>query len=313
MQSLINPLPFSVPPAEQAARPWVAPLKSLVLPGLGQWHNGQNNKAIVWFLAFAFVSAPMVALVALVVPAGWMAPLLALGLVLALGLWLGSVVDAWRVAQRPLRSGLATAAGDAGLARQWGVTLLIVVLCDFVALPLLSSAVRAHLVRPFRIPSASMAPTLWPGDYVFADMRYACVGCSQPVRRGDVAVFANPNDRTQLYVKRVLALPGDRVQVSGNTVAVNGAAVPDVQAAMPPGGAPAPAPGPAAPAALAGATDFTVPPGHLFVLGDQRAHSQDSRHFGSVPLQDVVGRVRQVWWSWGEGGVRWQRVGQVVR
>ena len=291
-------------------RPWLAALKSLVLPGLGQWHNGEVDKAIFWFLAFAWFSAPMLAVAALAVPAGWMAPLLALGLLLTLGLWAGAVLDAWRVARRLQRAAVPPGAGNA-----WGVTLLLVVLCDFIALPLLSHAVRSHLVQPFRIPSASMAPTLWPGDFVFADMRYACVGCSQPVRRGDVAVFANPNDRTQLYVKRVLALPGDRVQINGNDVSVNGSVVPAVSAAMPPSGAAA-APAPQSqnlPAALASPGDFTVAPGHLFVLGDQRANSTDSRHFGTVPLADVVGRVRQVWWSWGQGGVRWQRVGQVVR
>ena len=49
--------------------------------------------------------------------------------------------------------------------------------------------------------------------------------------------------------------------------------------------------------------------GTVFVLGDNQQHSQDSRQFGSVPLHDVVGRVRQVWFSWGEGGVRWSRLG----
>lgn len=297
------------------AQPWRAAIKSLALPGLGQWHNGEINKAIWWFLAFAAVSAPLVALVALWVPAAWMAPLLLLGLLLALGLWLGAVVDAWRVAQRQtlqLQLSPAAALPTTPLWRQSGVTLLLLVLCNFVALPALISGVRTHLVQPFRIPSGSMAPTLWPGDFVFADMRYACIGCRSAVRRGDVAVFAYPNDRTVLYVKRVLALPGDQVQIDGNTLHVNGSLVPEVQGEGPPAAATGARMGVAPPLAQPAPAAFTVPAGHLFVLGDQRAHSVDSRHFGTVPLQDVVGRVRQIWFSWGDGGVRWQRLGRVV-
>jgi signal peptidase I len=138
------------------------------------------------------------------------------------------------------------------------------------------------------------------------------------VRRGDVAIFANPDDRTLLYVKRVVALPGDRVQVDGDAVRVNGVALPEAQGPLPPAAAAAAAA--AAPATLparapvaAATLDLTVPPGHVYALGDHRSASVDSRQFGPVPLQDVVGRVRQVWFSWGEGGVRWSRLGHEVR
>ena len=258
----------------------------------------------------AFIRAwqHLVALVALYLPPAWTTPALAAGALLALGLWFGSAVDAWRVARRAAGRD-AYADTEAPLWRMSGVTVLIIVLCDFVALPLLIGTVRSHQVQPFRIPSASMAPTLWPGDFVFADMRYACVGCREPVRRGDVAVFAYPNDRTTLYVKRVVALPGDRVQVDGGDARVNGVPVPEIVGPQPPRSA--------LPSAAAAkpekSLDFIVPPGQVFALGDHRSSSLDSRHFGTVPLQDVVGRVRQVWFSWGEGGVRWARLGRMIQ
>jgi signal peptidase I len=303
---------------------WVAALKSLVLPGLGQWHNGEMDKA-AWLLSgFALCSVPGVAIVALWVPSALMLPALLLLLALTLVLWVGGVVDAWRVARRSGENRWTAPGSDGTLPglggrtpvwRQPGITLLILLLCDGVALPLLTQAVRQHAVASFRIPSASMAPALWPGDIVFVDRRYACIGCAAPVRRGDVAVFAYPDDRTVYYVKRVIGLPGDRVRVDGAQVWVNGELVPAVDAPMPPAAALARAvmpPGPARPAP-ADLPESTVPPGHVFVLGDDRSHSVDSRQFGGVPLADVVGRVRQVWWSSGPDGVRWDRLGRVVR
>jgi signal peptidase I len=299
---------------------WVAALKSLVLPGLGQWHNGELDKA-AWLLSgFALCSVPGVAVVALWLPSALMLPALLLLLVLTLTLWVGGVVDAFRGARRAADAwwpgpGAVHGPDERSLWRQPGITLLILLLCDGVALPLLTQAVRQHAVASFRIPSASMTPALWPGDVVFVDRRYACIGCAAPVRRGEVAVFAYPDDRTQYYVKRVLGLPGDRVRVAGAQVWVNGELVPAVEAPMPPAAALARAvmpPGAARPVP-ADVPESTVPPGHVFVLGDDRAHSVDSRQFGGVPLADVVGRVRQVWWSSGPDGVRWDRLGRVVQ
>ena len=59
-------------------------------------------------------------------------------------------------------------------------------------------------------------------------------------------------------------------------------------------------------------TEITVPPGQVFVLGDNRSHSYDSQQFGTVPMRDVVGKARQVWFSWGKHGIRWNRLGQVI-
>jgi signal peptidase I len=319
LPGLPNP-PARTGGAEARRSAWVAALKSLVLPGLGQWHNGELDKA-AWLLSgFALCSVPGVAVVALWLPGMLMLPALLLLLALTLALWVGGVVDAWRGARRAADSGwpgqgAAPGLGGRVLWRQPGITLLILLLCDGVALPLLTHAVRQHAVASFRIPSASMAPALWPGDIVFVDRRYACIGCAAPVRRGEVAVFAYPDDRTQYYVKRVIGLPGDRVRVAGAQVWVNGEVVAAVDAPMPPAAALAKAvlpPGGLRPVP-ADAPVSTVPPGHVFVLGDDRSHSVDSRQFGGVPLADVVGRVRQVWWSSGPDGVRWDRLGRVVQ
>lgn len=314
----MNPLDLNLRTAVRP-QPALAALKSLVLPGLGQWHNGQIDRAAWFFLAFAFLCVPAMAVVALWLPPALTAPALALGLLLTLGVWAGAVVDAWRTARRaaPPTADPLTGLPPAGTPvwRMAGVTLLLIVLCDVVALPLLIVAVRAYVVEPLRVPSASMAPALWPGDFIFADKRYAR-GLGAQVKRGDVAIFTYPNDRTLLYVKRVVALPGDRVQMRGTELLVNGQPSPVPDAPQPPAAmlqAARVPPGGLSPDQRPAQWDLVVPPGQVFVLGDHRQASVDSRDFGTVPMHDVVGRVRQIWFSWGADGVRWQRLGRVVQ
>jgi len=127
-----------------------------------------------------------------------------------------------------------------------------------------------------------------------------------------------PNDRTLYYIKRIIGLPGDHVRISGQDVQVNGESLTRRQG---------PAPGGVVTEGDSNghwqvtwsdgagtSADVTVRPGQVFVLGDNRGHTVDSRRFGTVPLQDVVGRARQIWFSYaGAGLVRWGRLGQVVR
>lgn len=291
----------------QPRKPWVAGAMSLALPGWGQLYNGDVNRAIWCFLTFSLLLLPGTALLALVVPPILMAPGLILGVVGAVGLWVYCAVDAVRAAQRSL----------VYVVKPWqtsGLYALVLITCALLVLPSLTIYMRAHLVQPFRIPSASMTPTLLPGDYVFADMHYNCPGCSA-VQRGDVVIFTYPNDRTSYYVKRIVALPGDRVRILNHRVSVNGEALA---------------------AQAGGATELEhwggkfwqvqnganmadtdaeqiVPPGHVFLLGDNRSASTDSRQFGAVPLADVVGRARQIWFSRGDGDIRWSRVGDLVK
>ena len=280
-------------------RPWLAALMSLVLPGFGQLYNGDVHRAIWLFLGFALLCIPGVALAALYLPAGLTVPALALGFLAAVGVWIYAVWNAWRVAKMSAAFKL--------LAWQLsGVYLLVLVVCGLVVLPLLTVYVRSHQVEPFKIPSNSMAPTLLPGDLLFADKRYNCPQCKHAVRRNDVAIFVYPNDRTLYFVKRIVALPGDRVELKNQQVFVNGSALPQRPLSAPNSGSNS-MPDKASEPALA--QDFVVAPGSVFVLGDNHASSKDSRQFGSVPLQDVVGHVRQIWFSWGDDGVRWSRLG----
>jgi len=285
---------------------------SLVLPGFGQLYNGQVNKAIWLFLAFAFLTLPGVALVALYLPNGWMMPALLSSLVATLSLWLYGMADAWRQAGR--RQDYVREAWQST-----GMYILVLITCGALALPLLLDYVRSHQVESFRIPSASMEPSVLMGDTLFADKRYNCPGCKYRIERGDIAIFTYPNDRTVKYIKRIIALPGDRVQIKGREVRINGNSLSSPGATNDVGRETVESIDNhrwhvlwAASDQALPETDVVVLPGQVFVLGDNRASSTDSRKFGTVPMSDVVGRARQVWFSYGTEGVRWQRLGDLL-
>lgn len=292
-------------------RPIVAALLSLALPGLGQLYNGELNKALWIFLAFALAGMPGSVFATLYAPSPLMAPLLALVALTTLGIWLGSIVEAWHEARR----------AKPQPRHSWQVSGLyaLLFLVGNAALYIgLVSGVNAHLVRSFTTPADSMAPSLLGGDYFLVDMRYNCPLCKERVTRGDVGVFVYPNDRTFYYVKRVIGLPGDRVSLQGHAIFVNGERI---------SGAETRDDGRIMVAERSGErawqvewtrensapdTEWIVPPAAVFVLGDNRDEAKDSRSFGFVPLADLVGKARQIWFSAGPAGVRWGRIGKPI-
>jgi signal peptidase I len=161
-----------------------------------------------------------------------------------------------------------------------------------VALAVLAIAVRTFVIAPYYIPSASMEPTL-----------HGCGGCNNDhvlvnklayhvhdIHRGDVVVFHRPpnwNVSQNLLVKRVIGLPGDTLSERSGNVLVNGLplAEPYVNDACTSG--------------TSNLAEVTVPQGQVFVLGDNRCDSEDSRIFGAVPKSDVIGRAFIIIWPLG--------------
>ncbi len=290
--------------ARERRVPFVAALMSAMLPGFGQLYNGQVNRAIWFFLIFCLVALPLTALIALVLPPKLMVLMLSVITLITLGVWLYGIYDAWRNARR-LQS---------YVAKPWQTTsgyALVFLLCGLIVLPLLVRYIRDNHVQAFRTPSGSMMPSVQPGDFIFVNKSYNCPTCRESVKRGDVAVFVYPNNRNNYYIKRIIGLPGDVVSAESGIVKINGEGLREPVASN---------------SAKAESTEgrswmvqgdvqefsVTVEPGHVFVLGDNRSASNDSRKFGQVPLSDVVGSARQIWMSIGEEGVRWDRFGSSV-
>ncbi len=166
-----------------------------------------------------------------------------------------------------------------------------------------------------------MAPTLVPGDHVFANK------LRRSPAPGDLVVYAFPKQPSVKFIKRVVAVGGDRVQVKDGTLLVNGAAIPAREVPCPPL-----VDDPSAPCAeetlgsarytvaarrrdhlLPPSEEITLAPGAVYVLGDNRDDSHDSRFWGPVPAEHVLGTVSILWWPSAEGGLRWSRFGTTPR
>jgi signal peptidase I len=176
--------------------------------------------------------------------------------------------------------------------------------------------IRAFFVQAYKIPSGSMEPTLLVGDHLLVlkcayGIRIPLVGkylveYSSP-KRGDIIVFVYPRDPKKDFIKRVMALPGESVQIIGRTIYINGKPIRD-------------------PWGVWTENDLlrgnfgpvTVPQGHYFVLGDNRDNSMDSRYWGFVPKSNILGKALVIYWSWnGEAEnlwkkIRWLRIGKIL-
>jgi signal peptidase I len=209
---------------------------------------------------------------------------------------------------------------------------------EIVAVVLVITVAKSAIAEPYYVPSGSMEPTLLIGDELLATkFPYGYSSASLPLavawprterilgalpRRGDVVVFRYPGDRSQVWVKRVIGLPGDRVQMRRGRLWINGEAAvlkPDDSSHADEGGMsmrvsryietlPGGVSHPILKLSRSGTADdtpeVTVPADHLFVMGDNRDNSADSRFavaeggVGLLPVPDLIGRVESVVASW---------------
>ena len=161
------------------------------------------------------------------------------------------------------------------------MTVLILVVATAAVGVVAGLAVRRWVAAPARVESSSMEPTLRPGQRLVVRRRRA----SEPVTRGDVVLVHSP-EIGRVLVKRVIGLPGERIEIDRHgRVRVDGQTIAEPYAR--------PVPGPGRERARRSVTTYDVPEGHLFLLGDNRAASSDSRSWRQpyLPAAAVVGRV----------------------
>ncbi len=183
---------------------------------------------------------------------------------------------------------------------------------------LIALFIRTFVVQAFKIPSGSMKPTLQIGDHILVNkfiygvkvpfVRSTLIPISEP-KRGDIIVFIYPQDRTKDFIKRVVAIGGDRVEIRNKEIYINDVLSEDTHGVYVD---PVVMPGAMQPRDNMGPVE--VPKGTVFVMGDNRDQSYDSRFWGFVDLKDVMGEAFMIYWSWNgdESSVRWDRIGDIL-
>ena len=194
---------------------------------------------------------------------------------------------------------------------------------------LLALVIRTFVVQAFKIPSGSMLPTLEIGDHILVNKFLYGPRLEVPLTQlsfgrlpglrapapGDVIVFVNPRNPSLDFIKRVIAVAGQTIEIRDRQVWVDGvvSAPPSKLSerspclpAEPPFSWPRRGPENCGP--------YVVPDGYVFVMGDNRGSSYDSRAWGPVPVENIKGRALIIYWSWDgpDRWVRWERIARLV-
>jgi len=204
------------------------------------------------------------------------------------------------------------------IAREYTEAILIALL--------LALLIRTFIIQAFKIPSGSMENTLLIGDHIlvskfsygthipneipFLDIKLFddIVLFSKVPQRGDIIVFKFPKDEKRDFIKRVIGLPGDFLEVRRQKVYINDKLYEDTHARHT---------DPASNDSLVPRDDFgpvLVPEGYVFVMGDNRENSQDSRYWGFLNIKKIRGKALMIYWSWNriDNWVRFERFGKIL-
>ena len=284
-------------------RPWIAGLLTILTIGLGHLYAGNPKRGLILFGIGEILIDLLFVLLIIIFPAS-ITFLFVVLIILSFAFLVFCVVDAMSIAKRKKENYELT---------KYNRWFVYVGYC--IILFLLSHLVSPRLIEAYKMPSRSMLPTLLVGDHILVNkfiygvkiplLRNTIIPVSDP-KRGDMVVFIYPKDRTIKFIKRVIGVGGDTIEIKDKKIFINRKEYSDSYGIY----------GDTIilPASLQPRDNFgpvTVPEKSIFVMGDNRDESLDSRFFGFVDLKDIEGKVFMIYWSWNriENTVRWERIG----
>ncbi len=302
-------------PLDNRRLPWLAALLSFIIVGLGQVYAGRLIRGLVFSLATGLVLSASLVLLAGVGPLPTV-PFGVLAVIAALGLTVAAAIDAYWIAARTSPDYELKPYNHPAVY----VLLGLLVLGNSIGYTL---HIRSTLFTAFRVPAASMYPTIGINDRILVDR--TAYRRTDP-QRGDIVVFHPPTGEWRNnYIKRVIALGGDTVSMKNGELYVNGQPLSRAQVSpASPGRTASQVPQgniyqehngsaqyeiflAANPQGVLDFAEITVPEHHCFVLGDNRAESRDSRHFGPIPYALIIGRATYIYWP----AHTWSRFGRL--
>ncbi len=290
---------------------WLALLLTVLAPGVGHIYCGRARKGLWIYGIYVLSALVLVGVFAAVAHLGpsitglyALLTMYGLGIIVVLG-FIYVVIDSIVAASRAKKRFIP------GRLNRWYVYLLLIALCWSIGPD------TFQLIRAYRIPSSSNEPSLIIGDRVFVNMK---VYRKETPKKGDMIVFIYPLDAAKDYVKRVIALPGETIEIREYEVLVNGNKLPRERVVrdLEPESLDKQGSGvyreknvkagylvSIAPYMKSGGTiaKTLVPEGHYYVLGDNRSFSADSRFYGPIPRESIRGRLDYIYWPADRFGV----------
>ena len=276
-------------------KPWLAGILSFVMPGLGHIYCGKAGKGIKLYILLLIVTT-LSFLIATI-------PIAYLGVALFFitsATYILIIIDAIRISQEH------TDAFKLLAYNKWYLYLLVLIISSFFVRPILSYATKAHLVKTYKLTSKGMQPTILQDDWIIVN-KYI-YKFSDP-DRGDIIIFAYPKDKSKDFVQRVVGIGGDAIEIRDKQLYINSKIIHEDfiihtdTNTYPSDKQPRDNFGP-----------IKIPLNSLFVLGDNRDRSADSRFWGFVDRDSVKGKVSTIYWSWDKfnNRVRWKRIAKAV-
>jgi signal peptidase I len=257
-------------------KPVVALLLSFITPGLGQTYNGRLKRGAIFYLVGFFLAAVLL-FSGLFFKFYGMIFCLAILLLLFLFILSDAFIGAVKLKEIALKP-----------YNKWHLYLIIFLISTFVIQPFVSSSIKNNIARAYKIPSSAMEPTLLVGDHLIANMK---IYKKEIPKRGDIVIFEYPKDPSKDFIKRVIGLEGEKVEIVQNKIYINDKLLNDPWGYYQESGVTKYFQG------LENFGPVAVPKESLFVLGDNRNNSQDSRFWGYVNIKKLKGKALYIYWA----------------
>jgi len=274
---------------------WIAGFLTLLSRGLGHLYAGNLKRGIILF-AIEEILLIIFAVSALIIVPNLIFLLVAL--ICSIAYVVFCIADAVSIARQKKETYELTN------YNRWYSYIGYFVVVSLTVSSLISIGVKAFIIQAYRIPSGAMIPTLLVGDHILANK--FIYKTSEP-KHGDIIIFPYPDDPSRDFVKRLIAVEGDLIEIKDKRLFINSKMSSEPYIINSDSGV------------IREQRDnfgpVTVPPGKLFFMGDNRDQSFDSRFYGYVPKESIKGKVMSLYWSWDQvkQTVRWDRIGKAIQ
>ena len=279
----------------KSRKAWVAGLLTFLSIGLGHVYVGKAKGGLLLFLgqgilfiiyALLLIASPLIVLILFIGCAGIY--------------FIFCLLDAIKIARQN------KAEYQLRRFNRWYFYLTYWVIASFIIQPIVAAGFKEYVIQAYKIPAGSMLPTLKIGDMILVD-KY--IYKMQKPKRGDVVVFEFPKDPAIEYIKRIIAIGGDTIEIKNKNLYLNGAQQKEISVIYTSNKVFASNENPRDNLKL-----ITVPQNAVFLMGDNRDNSFDSRFWGTVSQDKIKGKAICFYWSWDNmnSKIRWDRIGKTI-